>query len=92
MLEHKLEVCKDYKLPTKIMKIVATIFVKLLQNEVQLNINRALDKKLWNRTRLLMIINYEIKVIKWCTTATEQERAGKNAINSEEQLSGPVCK
>ena len=46
------------------MKIVATIFVKLLQNEVQLNINRTLDKKLWNRTRLLMIINYEIKVIK----------------------------
>ena len=50
--------------------------IELLPHEVQLNINRTLDK-LWNLTRLLMMIKCKINASEICITAMEQERIGK---------------
>ena len=61
--------------------------MELLPREVQLNINRILDEELWNLTKLLTIIKYGINAREKCTTAIEQERAGKNVFSSEEPLS-----
>ena len=61
--------------------------MELLPHDVQLNINRNLDEKLWNLTRLLTIIKCEINAREKRTTAIEQERVGKNVFSSEEPLS-----
>ena len=66
---------------------LAPIIMELLPHEVQLNINRTLDKELWNLTRLLTIIKCEINAREKCPTTMEQERVGKNVFSSEELLS-----
>ena len=67
---------------------LAPILMKLLPHEVQLNISSTLDEQLWwNPTRSLTIIKCEINARERCTTATEQERVGKNVFSSEEPLS-----
>ena len=53
---------------------LALIIMDLLPHDVQLNINRNLDEKLWNLTRLLAIIKGEINAREKRTTAVEQER------------------
>ena len=62
------------------------IITELPPHEVQLNINRALDEKLWNLTRFLTIIKCEINAREKCITTMEQERVGKNVFSSEEPL------
>ena len=57
--------------------------MELLPHDVQLNINRNLDEKLWNLTRLLTIIKCEINAREKRTTAIEQERVGKNVFSYE---------
>ena len=66
---------------------VALILMELLPHEVQLNINRNLDKELLNLTRLLTIIKCEINARERCTTAIKQERVSKNVFSFEERLS-----
>ena len=66
---------------------LAPIVMELLPREVQLNINRDLDEKLWNLTRLLTIIKCEINAWEKCTNAIKQERVGKNVFCSEESMS-----
>ena len=61
--------------------------MELLPHEVQLNINRTLDEELWNFTRLLMIIKYEINMRGKLATAMERERVGQDVFSSEEPLS-----
>ena len=39
---------------------LALIIMELLPHEVPLNINKTLDEELWNLTRLLTIIKWEI--------------------------------
>ena len=61
--------------------------MELLPHQVQLNINRNLDKELLNLTRLLTIIKCEINARERCTTAIKQERVSKNVFSFEERLS-----
>ena len=68
-------------------KFLAPIIMELLPHEVQLNINRDLDEKLWNLSWLLTIIRCEINAGEKCTTAIKQERVGKNVFSSEEPMS-----
>ena len=55
---------------------LALIIMELLPHEVPLNINKTLDEELWNLTRLLTIIKWEINTREKCTTAMEQDRVG----------------
>ena len=57
---------------------LALIIMELLPHEVPLNINKTLDEELWNLTRLLTIIKWEINTREKCTTAMEQDRVGNN--------------
>ena len=59
---------------------LAPIIMELLPHEVQLNINRTLYEELWNLTRLLTVIKWEINAREKCTTAVKQERVGKNVF------------
>ena len=68
-------------------KFLAPIIMELLPHEVQLNINRDLDEKLWNLSWLLTIIRCEINAGEKCTTTIKQERVGKNVFSSEEPMS-----
>ena len=66
---------------------LASIIMKLLPHEVQLNINKILDKELWNLIRLLRIIKCEINTREKYTTAMEQEKVVKNVFSSQKPLS-----
>ena len=66
---------------------LASIIMKLLPHEVQLNINKILDKQLWNLIRLLRIIKCEINTREKYTTAMEQEKVIKNVFSSQKPLS-----
>ena len=55
---------------------LALIIMELLPHQVPLNINKTLDEELWNLTRLLTIIKWEINTREKCTTAMEQDRVG----------------
>ena len=55
---------------------LALIIMELLPHEVPLNISKTLDEELWNLTRLLTIIKWEINTREKCTTAMEQDRVG----------------
>ena len=57
---------------------LALIIMELLPHEVPLNISKTLDEELWNLTRLLTIIKWEINTREKCTTAMEQDRVGNN--------------
>ena len=57
---------------------LALIIMELLRHEVPLNISKTLDEELWNLTRLLTIIKWEINTREKCTTAMEQDRVGNN--------------
>ena len=57
---------------------LALIIMELLPHEVPLNINKTLDEGLWNLTRLLTIIKWEINTREKCTPAMEQDRVGNN--------------
>ena len=57
---------------------LALIIMELLPHKVPLNINKTLDEELWNLTRLLTIIKWEINTREKCTTAMEQDRVGNN--------------
>ena len=57
---------------------LALIIMELLPHEVPLNINKTLDEELWNLTRLLTIIKWEINTREKCTPAMEQDRVGNN--------------
>ena len=57
---------------------LALIIMELLPHEVPLNISKTLDEELWNLTRLLTIIKWEINTREKCTTAMEQGRVGNN--------------
>ena len=57
---------------------LALIIMELLPHEVPLNISKTLDEELWNLTRLLTIIKWEINTRQKCTTAMEQDRVGNN--------------
>ena len=57
---------------------LALIIMELLPHEVPLNISKTLDEELWNLTRLLTMIKWEINTREKCTTAMEQDRVGNN--------------